>query len=125
MSQSDELEGLVRRAAEAATAAGASDAEAWAEGSRSREVRVHAGEVESLTEASGRGVGVRAWIGTRTGYAYGTDLSDSGVRELAEAAVGATRTADEDENAVAPEPSGDVAEIPGLRDDGVASTETA
>jgi PmbA protein len=120
-----ELEELARRAAEAATGAGASDAEAWAEGGRSREVRVHAGEVESLTEASGRGVGVRAWIGARTGYAYGTDLSDDGLSELAEAAVGAARVADEDENSAAPEPSGPAAEIAGLRNEGVASTETA
>ena len=120
-----ELEDFAKRAAEAAAAAGASDAEAWAEGGRSREVRVHAGEVESLTEASGRGVGVRAWIGTRTGYAYGTDLSDGGLKELAEAAVGAARVADEDESAAPPEPSGEAEEIPGLRDEGVASTETA
>ena len=125
MTGSAELEELARLAAEAATAAGASDAEAWAEGGRSREVRVHAGEVESLTEASGRGVGVRAWIGARTGYAYGTDLSDAGLAGLAEAAVGAARVADEDESSAAPEPSGDPAEIPGLRNDGVATTETA
>jgi PmbA protein len=121
-----ELEEAARRAVEAATAAGATDAEAWSEGSRSREVRVHAGEVESLTEASGRGVGVRAWIGSRTGYAYGTDLSDSGLAELAEAAVGAARVADEDENSAAPDPSGEpVADIEGLRDPGVAETGTA
>jgi PmbA protein len=125
MSGPSELEGLARQAAEAATSAGASDAEAWAEGSHSREVRVHAGEVESLTEASGRGVGIRAWIGHRTGYAYGTDLSGSGLSELAEAAVGAARAADEDESAAAPEPAGHPTEIPGLRDEGVASTETA
>src|SRR5215207_8640959 len=107
-----ELEQLARRAADAATAAGASDAEAWAEGGRSREVRVHAGEVESLTEASGRGVGIRAWIGARTGYAYGTDLSEAGLTELAAAAVGAARVSDEDE-------------IPGLHDEGVAATGTA
>jgi PmbA protein len=120
-----ELEHVARRAVEAATAAGATDAEAWGEGSRSREVRVHAGEVESLTEASGRGVGVRAWIGTRTGYAYGTDLSESGLAELAEAAVSAARVADEDENSAAPDPSGEPAEIEGLRDPAVAETETA
>jgi PmbA protein len=120
-----ELEDLAERAAEAANAAGASDAEAWAEGGRSREVRVHAGEVESLTEASGRGVGIRAWIGSRTGYAYGTDLTDAGLAELAEAAVGAARVADEDESSAPPEPSGNPPEIPGLRDEGVASTETA
>jgi PmbA protein len=120
-----ELEDLAQRAAEAATSAGASDAEAWAEGGRSREVRVHAGEVESLTEASGRGLGIRAWIGTRAGYAYGTDLSDAGLSELAEAAVGAARVADEDESSVAPESTGEAADIAGLRDEGVVSTETA
>jgi PmbA protein len=123
--QSVDLEDLTGRAVEAATAAGAGDAEAWAEGARSREVRVHGGEVESLTEASGRGVGIRAWIGNRTGYAYGTDLSDAGLARLAEAAVGAARVADEDENSSAPDPVDDAAEIAGLRDPGVASTETA
>ena len=121
-----ELDQAAARAVEAATAAGASDAEAWAEGARSREVRVHAGEVESLTEASGRGVGVRAWIGSRTGYAYGTDLTDAGLVEVAEAAVGAARVADEDESSVAPDPAGEEArEIEGLHDAGVGLTETA
>jgi PmbA protein len=120
------LEQAARRAVEAATAGGASDAEAWAEGSHSREVRVHAGEVESLTEASGRGVGMRAWIGTRTGYAYGTDVSDAGLAELAEAAVGAAQAADQDESSAAPErASAEPAQIEGLRDEGVAATETA
>jgi PmbA protein len=122
---SPDLPDAARRAAEAATAAGASDAEAWAEGSRSREVRVHAGEVESLTEAAGRGVGVRAWIGGRTGYAYGTDLGEDGLRELAEAAVGAARVADEDEHSAPPDASGDVPAIDGLRDPAVAETPTA
>jgi len=120
-----DLEDAARRAVEAATSAGASDAEAWSEGSRSREVRVHAGEVESLTEATGRGVGIRAWIGSRTGYAYGTDLTASGLAELAEAAAGAARVADEDENSAAPEPSGAPPEIEGLRDPAVRRTETA
>jgi predicted Zn-dependent protease len=91
-----ELDDAARRAVEAASAAGATEAEAWAEGSRQREVRVHAGEVESLTEASGRGIGIRAWIGERTGYAYGTDLSETGIAEVAEAAAGAARVADPD-----------------------------
>jgi PmbA protein len=122
----DQLEAAARRAVEAATAGGASEAEAWAEGSNSREVRVHDGEVESLTEASGRGVGVRAWIGTRTGYAYGTDLSEDGLLELAESAVGAARIADEDESSAAPEPSDEEAsQIQGLRDEGVEGTGTA
>jgi PmbA protein len=120
-----DLERYAERAVEAARSAGASDAEAWAEGSREREVRVHGGEVESLTEASGRGVGLRAWIGERSGYAYGTDLSDAGLGELAEEAAAAARVADSDENAAVPEPAGEPPEVEGLRDPAVAGTETA
>ena len=50
------------RAVEAALAAGATDAEAWAEEVTSRRIRVYAGEVESLSDAGGRGVGVRAFV---------------------------------------------------------------
>ena len=96
---------LARRAVEAATAAGASDAEAYAAEDSGREVRVHGGEIESLSAATQRGIGIRAWIGKRVGYAYGTDLSDTGVAALAERAAEAARVADEDEFAGPPVPS--------------------
>jgi PmbA protein len=92
-----------RQAVEATIAAGASDAEAYAVEDSGREVRVHGGEVESLTAATQRGVGVRAWLGQRTGYAYGTDLSAAGVSALAERAAEAARVADEDEFAGPPD----------------------
>jgi PmbA protein len=95
---------LARRAVEAALAAGASEAEAYASEDAEREVRAHGGEVESLTAATRRGTGVRAWVGARVGYAYGTDLSEAGIAGLAERAVGAARVADEDEFAGPPEP---------------------
>ena len=69
---------FAERAVEATLAAGASDAEAYAAEDTGREVRVHGGAVESLTAATQRGVGIRAWIGQRGGYAYGTDLSGGG-----------------------------------------------
>jgi PmbA protein len=94
---------LARQAVEAATAAGASDAEAYAAEDSGREVRVHGGEVESLSAATQRGIGIRAWIGKRVGYAYGTDLSEAGVTALAERAAEAARVADEDEFAGPPE----------------------
>jgi PmbA protein len=94
---------LTRAAVEAALAAGASDAEAYAAEDAGREVRAHGGEVESLTAATKRGVGVRAWIGKRLGYAYGTDLSAAGIAALAGRAVEAARVADEDEFAGPPE----------------------
>jgi predicted Zn-dependent protease len=57
------LEDSARRAVEAALAAGASDAEGWADESTARRVRVYDGEVESLSDAGGRGIGVRAFAG--------------------------------------------------------------
>src|SRR5215210_3710022 len=96
------LESLAERAVEAATAAGAGDAEAAAQDSVGREIRVFGGEVESLTEAGESGLGVRAWIDGRVGFAYGTDLSDSGVAAIARDAVEAARVSDPDEFAAAP-----------------------
>ena len=100
------LEDAARRAVEAAQSAGASDADAWAEESTSRRVRVYAGEVESLSDAGGRGIGVRAFAGARSGYAYGTDLSEDGVAELARAAREAADLADEDEHEGLPDQLG-------------------
>jgi PmbA protein len=95
-----------RRATDAALSAGATEAEAWAEESTSRQVRVYNGDVESLSDAGGRGVGVRAFVGARSGYSYGTDLSDGGVVEVAEAARRAAEVADEDEYGGLPDDSG-------------------
>ena len=107
------LEDAAGRAVEAALSAGASDAEAWAEESTSRHVRVYAGEVESLSDAGGRGLGVRAFAGARSGYAYGTDLSEDGVAEVARAAREAADVADEDEYEGLPDELGS-SEVDGL-----------
>lgn len=103
------LEQLADQAVQAALAAGAGDAEAAAQDSTGLEIRVFDGEVESLTEAGERGLGVRAWIEGRVGFAYGTDLSDEGVKQVATDAVDAARVSDPDEFAAAPEPEGDAA----------------
>jgi PmbA protein len=100
------LEDKARRAVEAALASGASEAEAWAEQGTSRRIRVYEGEVESLSDAGGRGVGVRAFSDGRSGYAYGTDLSGPAVTETAEAAFEAAEVADSDEFAGLPEHCG-------------------
>jgi PmbA protein len=115
-----ELSATARRAVEAALAAGAGEAEAYASRERGREVRVHGGEVESLTAATQSGVGVRAWIGHRVGYAYGTDLSDTGVAAIAARAAEAAAVADEDEFAAPPAPAA-VEPLAGLSDPSVAA----
>jgi PmbA protein len=111
-----ELEQAVQLAVDAALAEGAGDAEAYAQRQTGREVRVHGGEVESLTAATERGVGVRVWIGSRAGYAYGTELSAPSLRDLSGRAVTAARVADEDEHAGPPRSNGGYPQIDGLRD---------
>jgi PmbA protein len=100
------LERVAERAVEAALAAGAAEAEAWCEETTERQVRVYAGEVESLSDAAGRGVGIRAFEDGRAGYAYGTDLSDDGVAALGRTARGAVAVADPDEHGGLPDELG-------------------
>ena len=106
MSEPLDLEAVARRAVEAAVGAGADDADAYAERTVEREIRVYDGGVESLTDAASRGVGVRAFVGGRWGHAYGTDLSEAGLRELGEAAHEAAAVADVDEDAGLPDETG-------------------
>ncbi len=115
-----ELSATAGRAVEAALEAGAADAEAYASRDRGREVRVHGGEVESLTAATQSGIGVRAWIGGRVGYAFGTDLSERGLAAIATRAAEAARVADEDEFAAPPQPA-EIEALPGLSDPSVAA----
>jgi PmbA protein len=119
-----ELSGTAGRAVEAALAAGAGEAEAYAAREGGREVRVHGGEVESLTAATQSGVGVRAWRGRRVGYAYGTDLSEAGIAAIAARAAEAAAVADEDEFAAPPRPAA-IEALPGLSDPSVESWDTA
>jgi PmbA protein len=118
-----DLSAVARRAVEATTGAGASDAEAYVSREAGREVRVHGGEVESLTAATQTGVGVRAWIGHRVGYAYGTDLSEGGVTAIAARAAEAAAVADEDEFAAPPAPA-EIEAVPGLGDPSIAEWDT-
>ena len=115
-----ELSATAQRAVEAALTAGARAAEAYASRDSGREVRVHGGEVESLTAATQSGIGVRAWIGQRVGYAYGTDLSEAGVGAIAARAADAAAVADEDEFAGPPQPA-EAEAIAGLSDPGLES----
>ncbi|MFL5901699.1 MAG: TldD/PmbA family protein [Solirubrobacterales bacterium] len=116
---------LARRAVEATVAAGASDAEAYLSEETGREVRAHGGEVESLTAATKRGIGVRAWVGNRVGYAYDTDLSKAGIATLAARAAEVARLADEDEFAGPPRAGADPVADLELSDPSVGKWPTA
>ena len=119
------IEKVARDARDAALAAGAMDAEAFVEDSTGIEIRVYDLEVESLSESAARGLGVRAWIDGRTGYAYGTDLSEDGIREIAEGAVETARIGDPDEHAGPPELNGGAAALDlAIYDGSLAQTST-
>lgn len=101
-----DLEALARSGVEAALAAGADDAEAWCEESTSRQIRVYDGAVESLSDAGGRGIGIRAFIDGRCGYAYGTELGEAALARLGAAAHEAAEVADPDEFGGLPDETG-------------------
>lgn len=111
-----ELAEQAGRAVERAVAAGAGDAEAYASEAENREVRVHDGAVESLTAATQRGLGLRVWIGGRTGYGFGTDLSAEGLAGITGRALEAARVADEDEFAGPAVADREPASVGGLSD---------
>ncbi len=119
-----ELSVVAGRTVEATLAAGAGEAEAYVSRDSGREIRVHGGEVESLTAATQSGIGVRAWIGGRVGYAYGTDLSERGIGTIAARAAGAAAVADEDEFAGPPRPA-PIEALSGLSDPSVGTWTTA
>jgi PmbA protein len=108
-----------------AALAGAADndeAEAYALESTRTEVRGRAGEVDALTSASSRGLGVRVIVGGRMGYAWAADPAPREAAALLEAARGAAGHATPDEaNAL---PSADPSEeLPGLFREALAALE--
>lgn len=92
---------LVRRA----QAAGAEHAEAYLEVTSNRTVEVNQGALESVTSATGRGVGLRVILGDRVGYVSGTDLDPAGRADLAAHAVALARAGAPDPFATLPGPS--------------------
>src|SRR4051812_35880350 len=88
----DTCEQLVKLARKA----GATEADAYAERTRDASVRVRDGEVEQLEQASSKGIGLRVITGQRLGFAYGTDLSKDGLKQLAEKAIALAKGAAKD-----------------------------
>ena len=74
--------------------------EAYAEESRHTEVEARKGEVEGLTSAESRGVGVRVIAGGRLGFAYAADPSDDEIVATVEHARENATLGTEDENNV-------------------------
>jgi PmbA protein len=88
---------VCERLVDLAKKAGAGDAEAYAERTRDSSVKVRDGNVEELQQATSKGVGLRVFSAGRLGFAYGTDFSKDGLRQLARNALSLAKGAAKDE----------------------------
>src|SRR5580658_862233 len=82
-----DLESLTADVVAQAMKAGATDAEAVAREGDEFSVNVRMGEVETLKESGSRGLGLRVFLGLRSGSASTSDLTAEGIRKLVEGAV--------------------------------------
>src|SRR5208282_6239731 len=91
-----DLESLAADVVAQAMKAGASDAEAVAREGDEFSVNVRMGEVETLKESGSRALGLRVFLGKKTGSASTSDLTAEGIRQLVEGAVALAKVTEED-----------------------------
>jgi len=76
--------------------AGASDAEAVAREGDEFSVNVRMGQVETLKESGSRALGLRVFLGQRSGSASTSDLTAEGIRQLVDGAIALGKVTEED-----------------------------
>ncbi|MEI6448687.1 MAG: TldD/PmbA family protein [Actinomycetes bacterium] len=96
---------------ERARAKGAAEVEVYAERSTSRRIKVYRQEVEQLTAAQRRGLGVRVFAGGAVGHAYTSDLSDGALDAVVQRAIDHAAVSDPDEFVAVPQPGGAPADV--------------
>jgi PmbA protein len=99
------------------------EVEAYASAGKRTQVRVRNGEVEALTFADSRGLGVRVITGNRVGYAYAADPEETDVDELVRSARESSSFAQPDEGNVLPSLQ-PVDPLPGIYHQAQAGVET-
>ncbi len=113
---------IARRALERGRRLGA-DLEVYSQAGRTASIKIYAGDVESITMAQPRGLGVRAVRQGRVGYAFTADLSDSGLDVVLAGAVANVDATDPDPHAALPAQAlGPYPSVPGLWRPGVGQT---
>jgi PmbA protein len=112
------LEAIAAEAVERARRAGADQAEACVESSRSFSVEVNGGKVETLKQSATRGLGLRVIVGGAVGFVSSNDLGGERIDDLARRAVALARLSTPDPaNALAtPAEAGEPRAVAGLLD---------
>jgi PmbA protein len=88
---------------EQAQAAGA-QAEAYIQMGQETEVQVDRGQVEKLSQAGSKGIGIRVIKNGRMGYAYTSDFSPGSLKKSTEIALTLAEVTDSDEYRLLPDP---------------------
>jgi PmbA protein len=86
-----------------ALARGARAAEVYGERSTSRRIKVYEQQVEELTAARRKGIGVRIFQDGAVGYAYTSDTGEAALEEVVARALEHARVSDRDEFSILPE----------------------
>jgi PmbA protein len=95
--RTSELRDVATQVVELARKAGAREAEAFVERSRQASATVREGEIEELSEASSKGIGLRVIVGGRLGFAATTDLNSDALKTLVSRAIALAKEAAPDE----------------------------
>ena len=91
-----DLESLAADVVKLAMKAGATDAEAAVRESDEFSVNVRLGQVETLKDSGSRGLGLRVFLGKRSGSASTSDLTAEGIRQLVDGALALAKVTEED-----------------------------
>ena len=101
--QNRELLDVCERVVTQAKQRGAGEAEAYAERTRSATVHVREGEIEDLTQATSKGLGLRVLVGGRLGFAYTSDLRADTLPAFIDRAIALAQAAARDPHNVLPD----------------------
>ncbi|MEZ4869733.1 MAG: TldD/PmbA family protein [Caldilineaceae bacterium] len=93
-----------------AASAGGAEAEAYLAIGSETEIQVRSGEVEKLSYAGSKGLGVRVIRAGKMGYAHTSDFTPESLHKTVQAALALAEVADADENRALPDPKPIVAE---------------
>ena len=98
------LEAVAAEAVERASRAGADEAEACVQSSRSFSVEVNGGKIETLKQSATRGLGLRVIVGGAVGFVSSNDLGSERIEDLARRAVALARLSTPDPANALPAP---------------------
>jgi PmbA protein len=101
---------------------GGVEAEAYISAGKETRIQVSRGEVEKLSYAGSKGLGVRVIKDGQMGFAYTSDFSPESLARTTKAALQLAETADADEHRLLPEPQAAPEEDLGIYDPAVEQT---